>query len=91
MLESRVGKRTLSLGISVAGLMASGDQEVDRGLLLPVHGWRATSMFAIIHQNLSNNRSRPFARAERILLYLGTHGVTILLLTALLLGVILLD
>ena len=48
-------------------------------------------MFAIIHQNLSNNRSRPFARAERILLYLGTHGVTILLLTALLLGVILLD
>ena len=48
-------------------------------------------MFAIIRQHLSNNRSRPFARTERILLYLGTHGVTILLLTALLLGVILLD
>jgi hypothetical protein len=48
-------------------------------------------MLAALWQKLGRNKSQPFARAEWILFYLGTHGITLLLLTALLLGVILLE
>ena len=48
-------------------------------------------MIANLRQKLRMNESLPFVRAQKILFYLGTHGITILLLTALLLGVILLE
>ena len=48
-------------------------------------------MLANLRRKLKRNESRLFARAEDILFYLGTHGMAIVLLTALLLGVILLE
>jgi hypothetical protein len=56
----------------------------------PVHRWSAHHL-AALWQKLRRNKSQPFARAKRILFYLGTHGITLLLLTALLLGVVLLE
>jgi hypothetical protein len=50
-----------------------------------------TTVLATVRQKLRMNESRLLVRAEKILFYLGTHGITILLLTALLLGVILLE
>jgi hypothetical protein len=55
-----------------------------RGLLLPTSLVEASAMFAILLQKLRKN-------GTEILFYLGTHGITVLLLMALLLGVILLD
>jgi hypothetical protein len=42
-------------------------------------------------QKLRKNDSRLSASAERTLLYIGTHGITLLLLTGLLVAVVLLD
>ena len=54
------------------------------GLLLPTSLAEGRAMFAILLQKLRKN-------GIEIFFYLGTHGITILLLMALLLGVILLD
>ena len=48
-------------------------------------------MIANLRRKLRMNESHSFVRAGRIFFYLGTHGITILLLTALLIGVILLE
>jgi len=50
----------------------------------------ATTTLAHLQQKLTEY-GRPFARAERVFLSLGAHGITLLLLTALLLGVIFLE
>ena len=47
-------------------------------------------MLATLRQKLRRNQSQPLTRTQEILFYLGTHGLTVLLLAALLLGVILL-
>ena len=48
-------------------------------------------MLATLRQKLRMNGSQPLGRAEWLLVYLATHGITILLLAALLLSVILLE
>ena len=48
-------------------------------------------MLAALRRKLRMNEPPACASAEKILFYLGTHGITILLLTVLLLGVIFLE
>ena len=66
------------------GLLSLGQPRMASGLLPPTSLVEGNAMFAILLQKLRKNRTE-------ILFYLGTHGITVLLLMALLLGVVLLD
>ncbi len=64
--------------------LVSDQGRLDRGLLLLPSFVEGSAMFAILLEKLGKN-------GTEILLYVGTHGITVLLLMALLLAVILLD
>jgi hypothetical protein len=49
-----------------------------------------TTVLTTLLKKLKMNENHLFARSEEILSYLGTYGITMLLLTALLLALILL-